>query len=113
MYYVNSRYYDSETCRFISADDTDVLTVDQGSLNHYNLYLYCLNNPLNRIDSDGDFSLPNWAKVAVGAAAIAVGVAATALTGGAADGFMWGGITAGATFTTVAAKEFRFGKSEN
>ncbi len=110
LYYVNSRYYDPETCRFISADDTDVLTVDQGSLNHYNLYLYCLNNPLNRIDSDGDFSLPNWAKVAVGAAAIAVGVAATALTGGAADGFMWGGITAGATFTTVAAKGIQIRK---
>jgi len=119
-----------------------------------------MNNPVNRFDVNGNWSLPNWAKVAIGAAAIAVGVIATAATGGAAapvlvaslkiaatsaaigavsgagisavshrvstggwegagkaavtgaidgacDGFMWGGITSGATFTTATAKGIR------
>ena len=32
----------------------------------YNLYAYCLNNPVNRFDDGGNLSLPNWAKVAFG-----------------------------------------------
>ena len=156
FYYVSSRYYDPEIGRFINADDIDYLGAD-GSPLSYNLFAYCMNNPVNRFDVNGNWSLPNWAKIAIGAAAIAVGVIATAATGGAAapvlvaslkiaatsaaigavsgagisavnhrvstgswegagkaavtgaidgacDGFMWGGITAGASFTTVAAK---------
>ena len=156
LYYVSSRYYDPEMCRFINADDIDYLGAD-GSPLSYNLFAYCMNNPVNRFDVNGNWSLPNWAKIAIGAAAIAAGVIATAATGGAAapvlvaslkiaatsaaigavsgagisavnhrvstgswegagkaavtgaidgacDGFMWGGITAGASFTTVAAK---------
>lgn len=156
FYYVTSRYYDPEIGRFINADDIDYLGAD-GSPLSYNLFAYCMNNPVNRFDDDGNFSLPNWAKITIGVAAIAIGVAATALTGGAAapvliaslkiaatstvigavsgagisamshhvstgswegvgkaavtgaidgacDGFMWGGISAGTTFTTIAAK---------
>lgn len=84
LYYVSSRYYDPETCRFISADDTAILAVEQGSLNQYNLYAYCLNNPVNRIDVDGHLSLPNWAKVTIGAVATVAAVGLTVVTGGAA-----------------------------
>ena len=59
----------------------------------YNLFAYCLNNPVNRTDDCGNISLPNWAKVAIGVTAIAGLAVATALTGGVA------GVIAGAALT--------------
>jgi RHS repeat-associated protein len=58
FYYLNSRYYDPFTGRFINADTLDVLGVDQGSLLQYNLFAYCFNNPVNMVDYNGDF--PKW-----------------------------------------------------
>jgi RHS repeat-associated protein len=84
FYSLQSRYYDSEIGRFINADDTDVLGVEQGSLLQYNLFTYCLNNPVNRTDDSGYLSIPNWLKVTVGAVAIAGLAVATVATGGAA-----------------------------
>ena len=49
MYYLQSRYYDPETRRFISPDSR-VYT----DLNGNNLYLYCTNNPINREDPSGN-----------------------------------------------------------
>ena len=83
FYYVSSRYYDPEVGRFINADDTEYLGAD-GSVLSYNLFAYCMNDPVNRFDVDGNWSLPNWAKVAVGAVAIAGLAVATVCTGGAA-----------------------------
>ena len=40
LYYLQSRYYDPETGRFINADDLAYLGADQ-SLSGYNLYVYC------------------------------------------------------------------------
>ena len=53
-YYLQSRYYNPEVGRFISADV--YLSTGQGVLGH-NAYAYCLNNPVNRFDSDGYISL--------------------------------------------------------
>lgn len=50
----------------------------------YNLFAYCVNNPVNRFDVNGNWSLPNWAKVAIGAVATVAAVAVTVATGGAA-----------------------------
>ena len=47
LYYLNSRYYDGYTGRFISPDNASCLGA-YNSLGGYNLYAYCLNNPLNR-----------------------------------------------------------------
>lgn len=44
LYYLNSRYYDPVTGRFINADDTDILSVEQENLNQNNLFAYCFNN---------------------------------------------------------------------
>ena len=63
FYYVSSRYYDPVIGRFINADTTDVLMASPTSLTDKNLYAYCDNNPVMRVDSDGD-----WWHVAVGAA---------------------------------------------
>ena len=49
MYYLKSRYYDPEVCRFINADDSANLGVDNTILSH-NLYSYCGNNPVDRKD---------------------------------------------------------------
>ena len=154
LYYLNSRYYNPEFGRFISADGL----IDNRGATSQNLFAYCGNNPINDSDPDGTLSL--LAKIAIGIGAVVVGAAIVAATAGtasvflgavvmglksaalsgaisaavgagysavehristgswsgaekaaiggavdgAADGFMWGGISAGATFTTVAAK---------
>ncbi len=67
LYYVSSRYYDPEVGRFISPDTTDVLTATPMALTDKNLYAYCDNNPVMRVDNGGDFW--NWV---IGAAVGAV-----------------------------------------
>ena len=84
MYYLQSRYYDPEIRRFISADDVGILTGDQSILGLHNLYEYCLDNPVGRLDENGHFSLPNWAKVVAGTAVIVGLAVATVATCGTA-----------------------------
>ena len=52
LYYLNSRYYDPEVCRFINADDATFIGAAIFT-NEYNLYVYCLNNPINYCDDLG------------------------------------------------------------
>ena len=52
FYYLKSRYYDPETCRFISADV--LLSTGQEVVGN-NSFVYCGNNPIARIDSEGEF----------------------------------------------------------
>ena len=50
MYYLQNRYYNPSLGRFLSSDivyDTDA------GLQGFNLFLYCGNNPTNRIDASG------------------------------------------------------------
>ena len=56
FYYLNSRYYDPEICRFINADDvvTTVATPETPNWDK-NLFAYCDNNPTIRADDEGDF----------------------------------------------------------
>ena len=51
LYYVSSRYYDPETCRFINADSQ--LNTSLGVLG-CNMFAYCLNNPVNMADYSGN-----------------------------------------------------------
>ena len=51
-YYLQSRYYDPATCRFISADV--YLSTGQGVLGH-NSFAYCNNNPVVAIDNNGTY----------------------------------------------------------
>ncbi len=50
LYYLQSRYYDPTTCRFINADA--YASTGQGVLGH-NMFAYCLNNAVNGSDSCG------------------------------------------------------------
>ena len=68
----------------------------------YNLFAYCLNNSVNRTDVNGNRSLPNWAKVAIGAVATVAAVAVTVATGGAAVPVLIGGALTGAYAKEVA-----------
>ena len=52
MYYLQSRYYDPNTGRFINADDTNYLNAT-GTVLGCNLFAYCENDPVNRVDETG------------------------------------------------------------
>ncbi len=86
LYYALSRYYDPEICRFINSDTIELLTATPTSLTDKNLYAYCDNNPVVRIDVGGEF----WTLV-IGAA---INVATSWLTA-AATGEEFGLIDAG------------------
>ena len=51
LYYLQSRYYDPAICRFINADG--YVSTGQG-LTGYNMFAYCGNNPVMRVDPDGE-----------------------------------------------------------
>ena len=52
FYYLQSRYFDPEICRFINADS--YASTGQSYLG-YNTFAYCGNDPVNRTDADGEF----------------------------------------------------------
>ena len=70
LYYLQSRYYNPVIKRFISADTTAVLTADLMAISNKSLFAYCDNNPVVRVDTEGEFW--NLISAAVGAAVGAV-----------------------------------------
>ena len=97
LYYVSSRYYDPEICRFINSDDVSNLgsNCDFASVN---LFAYCGNNPVNRSDPDGT----DWRTVfAVGFKAAAIGLVVLATL--PFSGPLLAGAGAAAATATVAA----------
>ena len=102
LYYLQTRYYDPELGRFISADDLSCLGAG-GELLGCNLFAYCGNNPVNRTDPDGT----DWQDVfAVGIIVAAAGliILATISTGGGALVFAGAGGTVAAATSAVAAE---------
>ena len=65
LYYLQSRYYDTTTRRFLNADE---ILGANSDINALNLYAYCGNNPVVREDANGNFWLTSIA------ASVAVGV---------------------------------------
>lgn len=63
MYYLQSRYYDPDLCRFISADDFAYINTDTPM--SVNAYAYCINNPILHFDPTGtDYVSPLGKQVA-------------------------------------------------
>ena len=61
-YYLQSRYYDPDTGRFVNGDEAEVLFVEQGEITQYNYFIYCLNSPVSNKDFVG-----KWLQIVVGA----------------------------------------------
>ncbi len=72
LYYVLSRYYNPEIGRWINADNMIITSSDLMGLN---LFAYCSNNPVNRVDPSGQFGISIIIKVAVIVVAVAALVA--------------------------------------
>ena len=98
FYYLQSRYYDPAICRFINADTYS----DTGNgILGYNMFAYCLNNPIMYADDGGTW--PSLSKVftavAVVAATVAVVAACVATAGAAAPALI---TVAGTVINTTA-----------
>lgn len=52
-YYLQSRYYDPSICRFINADAFQLLYLTKNDYAGINMFAYCNNDPVNRIDIGG------------------------------------------------------------
>ena len=68
LLYLNARFYDPQTGRFISRDTY------RGAPNHagtWHLYAYCANNPVNYVDPSGHLAISAGAIAAASAAMIA------------------------------------------
>ena len=54
FYYLQSRYYDPSICRFISADQYELVGALSDTVGQLNLYAYCNNNPIMYTDPSGE-----------------------------------------------------------
>ena len=72
MYYLQSRYYDPEIRRFVSADNVGFLSANSAGLKQKNLYAYCENNPVVRLDNGGQFWETIFDVISLGASIVEV-----------------------------------------
>ena len=72
LYYVSSRYYDPAIGRWINADNR--ISGVGGDVLGYNMFAYCMNNPVNMSDPSGGW--PKWLETAVKVASVVVAVTA-------------------------------------
>ena len=103
LYFLQSRYYDPEVCRFISQDSVEY--ADPETISGLNLYAYCLNNPVMMTDETGN--MPRWLKWLLGGVALVGAIVLTVVTGGAVAplvaGFAASVLVGGFTQATITA----------
>ena len=98
MYLCGSRYYDPAIGRFINADSYS--STGQGIIGN-NMFVYCLNNPINQSDPSGNIAVSLAALVA---SAVGTGISnaiCTFLTGGSAEEVLLAGVL-GAVFGAMS-----------
>ena len=98
LYYLQSRYYNPEIGRFISADI--FISTGQGILGN-NMFAYCNNNPVVRKDSGGDFWNVVIGAVVGGAISLVSSIVSEAIEGD----FTWKDAGQVAISTTIGAAE--------
>ena len=99
LYYLQSRYYNPTTGRFLNADI--LVSTGQGLLGN-NMFAYCLNNPANYSDPSGEFGLITALIVAGAVVGGLLGAFNAATTGGnVIEGTIEGTVT-GAIGTTCS-----------
>ena len=84
-YYLQSRYYNPTWGRFINADNSDVITATLDQLTDKNLYAYCDNNPVMRMDDGGEFWETVFDVISLGASIVEVCINPT-------DPWAWAGL---------------------
>ena len=87
FYYCGSRYYDPVIGRFINADSTNTLMNTPMAYTDKNLYAYCDNNPVMRVDNGGAF----WDTVFD---AVSLCVSVVDVVKNPDDPWAWGGLAA-------------------
>ena len=75
-YYLNARYYSPAMGRFISPDELSILDETRSQINGLNLYMYCGDNPVMKVDPSGNVIFSIFA-IVIGAAIGATVSAAT------------------------------------
>ena len=100
FYYLQTRYYDPETYRFINADDYELIAMLSEVVGQLNLYAYCNNNPIMYTDETGEILLSILFSAIIGAAVSAVAsIGSQLLTTGEVD---WGKVGISAAFGAVS-----------
>lgn len=112
FYLAGTRYYDPVTGRFINADG--VISGTGESVQGYNQFAYCFNNPINMSDPTGNW--PKWANKVITAVVIAAVVTtAVVVTAGAAAAVLGAstavvsGVMSGAAIGGLAASAVNIG----
>ena len=57
FYYLQTRYYDPTICRFINADNYELVAKLSQTVGQLNLYAYANNNPIMLTDETGEFAI--------------------------------------------------------
>ena len=70
-YYLQSRYYNPNLCRFINSDVLEMSGITKDTEVCTNMFAYCNNDPVNNDDPIGHFTLVIIAGVAISASSIA------------------------------------------
>ncbi len=113
MYYLQTRYYDPTTGRFINADDTAYVDTNSGTPLSTNMFAYCENNPIHNVDRNGTVSIANIVGGVIGGIVGAIGGYFSSnwfadklkLSGWKRNVFVWG-LTAVITATSVVIGYF-------
>ena len=108
FYYLQTRYYDPTICRFINADNYELVS-QLASSKELNMYAYCRNNPIMYTDETGEGFL--LAAIIVGAIIGAVVGGITAANNGAEGWEVVGGIALGAVLGAAGGALFASGST--